>query len=139
MVTEERYLFLQAICENWGLMGPGDLRTETYSIFSDGLYTHEKQYNAIDYDGKNHLDDIFHGKTIEIRGMLNQTQMARLLEMLGEDWLNPEIDSAACDGEAWQIKQYYPSGKTKKTAGELQQIYGQPIERVADYIKQTCK
>jgi hypothetical protein len=138
MDTEGRYLFLQAVRENWGLMGPGDLRTETYNIFSDGSFVHEKKYNVRDFSNKLH-QDIFNGETIETKGMLNQKQMARLLEMIGEDWLDPEIDSSACDGDAWQIKQFYPSGKTKRTAGELQQIYGQPIERVADYICQVCK
>lgn len=138
MNTEGRYLFLRAIRENWGLIGPGDLITETYSIFSDGSFSLEKKYNPSDFDRKP-LDDFLNEDTITIEGYLNQSQMEHVIELLSEDWKNPDIDSFSCDGEAWQIKQYYPSGKTKKTTGEVQQIYGQPIERLADYIWQVCK
>ena len=138
MGKEGRYLLLQAICANWGLKGPGSLRRKTYRIYSDGTFSREDNFILDDEDGKT-LDDILQGKTITIEGQLSQLQMTHIISLLSEDWLNPDINSFVCDGAAWQIKQYYPSGKTKKTTGELRHIYRQPIERLADYIWKACE
>ena len=112
------YVFLKATNWNWGLIGPGDWEETKWLIYSDGTYEVAASYV---------LDNNIH----KTKGRLAPDQFVTLQMILSEDWFDPGIDSEACDGEAWQFKLLYPSGRTKKSSGKPRYIYGQPIERIA--------
>jgi len=139
MNENDIYLLLQAKCHNWCLIRPGNLRKETFHIFSNRSFTLEKIYNIRDCSGKIKAEDLINGKRTEIRGKLSQAQMDCLNGMIDEDWLNPLVHSSACDGEAWEIDHFSPTGKIQKTTGKPQYIYRQPVERLAVFIREVCK
>ena len=114
-------ILLKATNWNWGLKGPGYWDETKWIIYSDGTYEAETSF---------FLDDNIR----KSEGILAPDQFAKLQKLLSEDWFDPGIDSYACDGDAWQFKLLYPSGRTKKSSGKPRYIYGQPIERIVPLL-----
>ena len=115
------YVLLKATNWNWGLKGPGYWDETKWIIYSDGTYEAVTSYV---------LDDNIR----ETEGILAPDQFAELQKVLSEEWFDPGIDSDAYDGDAWQIKLLYPSGRVKKSIDEPRYIYGQPIERIVSLL-----
>lgn len=115
------FLLLKATSWNWGLKGPGDWDETKWFIYSDGTYETATSYVLDDY-------------IRESKGMLDLDQFAELQKILSEEWFDPGIDSDAYDGDAWQFKLLYPSGRVKKSSGKPRYIYGQPIERIVPLL-----
>ena len=126
----KQYLLLQVTVNNWGLLGPGEWVSNSWSVFSDGSYKLETSF--LPDDGFAHPIKL---KTKSKSGCFENEQFTQMLAILNEKWIDPSIDSDACDGTAWQIKQFYPSGRTKRSSGKLGYIYGQPIERIAVFFR----
>ena len=83
-----------------------------------------------DFDYNDRLSRTIVTKT----GRLGKRQFDQMIKILNEEWIDPTINSVACDGAGWQIKMLYPSGRTKKSSGKLGYIYGQPIERIVKLL-----
>lgn len=126
----DKILLLKAVNHNWGMTGPGDWESTEWFVFSDQSYRAVLSYRPDLSD-----DDDFTKRTIkEIKGSFSKAEFTLLCTILDEKWIDPAINSEACDGEAWQIKMLYPSGRTKKSSGKLGYIYHQPIERIAKIL-----
>ena len=116
-------------------MGPGSWESTEWFVFSDGSYKAVLSYIP------NHLDnyDFTKREVKEIVGFFSEADFSLLCTIMDEEWIDPTINCDACDGEAWQIKMYYPSGRTKKSSGKLGYIYYQPIERLVEILNKQIK
>lgn len=117
----EKYLMLTATNQNWSLACVGMWGSTNWRIYSDGSY------------------EVITGRIPErdpkdfstACGFMNSEDFSALRSACRGKWKDPSICSDACDGEAWQIRMYSPSGRTTKTTGRLGYIYGQTkIEQI---------
>ena len=130
-----RYLILRAKKHNWSLIGPGSWTGVTWSVYSDGTYKIESEFNPV--LTKEQIDecrnaDRFkeltkknkHTKT----GRMNEEKFSELIDRMNrKPWKDPLIISGGCDGVAWEIKQYSADGKVIDTSGRIDYIYGQEV------------
>ena len=128
----KRYLLLKASNYNWNETCPESWESTEWSLFSDRTYKAVLKYVPDISFELNHGSYVREERrTIrEIEGSFSKGEFKDLLSILNEKWVNAAIKPSGCDGEAWQIKMLYPSGKTKKSSGKLGYIYGQPIEQL---------
>ncbi len=126
----EKALLLKANNHNWSLKGPGSWVSTEWFVFSDRSYKAVVSYLPDCFDN----NDFTKKQVKEVAGNLSETDYSFLCIIINEEWIDPAISSDGCDGEAWQIKMYYPSGRTKKSSGTLGYIYCQPIERLAEIL-----
>lgn len=126
----DKVLLLKAVNQNWGMTGPGDWESIEWFVFSDRSYRAVLSFRPFLFDGVDFADSTVR----EINGSFTKKEFSLLTTIIEEEWIDPTISCHACDGEAWQIKLLYPSGRTKKSSGKLGYIYGQPIERLAKVL-----
>ena len=123
-------LLLKAVNHNWGMTGPGDWESTEWFVFSDRSYRAVLSYRP-DLSDDGELTE----KTIkEFKGSFSKAEFSLICKILDGKWIDPAINSEACDGEAWQIKMLFPSGRTKKSSGKLGYIYHQPIEQLVHIL-----
>ena len=120
----EKYLLLEARKVNWGLSSCGDWSSISWKVYNDGTY-----FVEICFIPKQDPDDF-----IQKSGKMRKDHFTKLCEAMDRDW-SSEFTTCACDGEAWEIKQYSPEGYIIKSNGTLDYIYGQkPLERITELL-----
>lgn len=129
-IMSEKVILLKASNENWSMMGPGSWTGTEWFVFTDRSYKAVLSYIPDRFNDY----DFTKREVKEVVGTFSEADYSLLCAILDEEWLDPSINSDACDGEAWQIKTLYPSGRTKKTSGKLGYIYFQPIERLVGIL-----
>lgn len=102
-----RYLYLEARKENWGLIHDGLWSSIAWSVYSDGTYSVRigfvPEQNPSDY--------------IETKGKMRRDRFARLWTAVEQDWTQDEIEAGGCDGEAWELKQFSQEGSIVRCFG----------------------
>lgn len=122
----DKVLLLKAVNHNWSVIGPGSWTGTEWFVFTDGSYKAVISFMPNLFDDYN----LTKREVREVVGTFSEDEYSLLCTILDEEWIDPSINSSACDGEAWQIKMLYPSRRTKKSSGKLGYIYDQPIERL---------
>lgn len=112
----EPYLMLSAHTSNWGEACIGDWGGTSWEIYSDGSY--EMTVHYIQDRGEVYEPDVY-------TGFMTQSQFARLLNACDCVWMDPRVDSDACDGQGWSIDMFDADGNVIHTTGKLGYIYGQ--------------
>ena len=126
----EQYLLVRATVENWGIICPGKWESQTMSVFSDGTYESEIVFCHDPVFSESQNQNEHRVQT----GRIKKEQFNQMMTILNEEWIDSDICSDGCDGVAWQIKMFYPSGRTKRSTGKLGYIYGQPIARITKFF-----
>ena len=113
-----RYKLLKATEHNWGLACPGDWSTVTWQIYSDGSYSVRAVFIPL-------LEDLKCGKKSKsMKGQMDAKAFSELKKALNvKQWKDPNIKIDACDGVAWDIKQYASDGKLLNTSGKTGYIW----------------
>ena len=112
----DKTLFLKAYKKNWGLSGPGEWDTVSWSVYTDGTYE-----IRIDY-----IADADPSYCKEKSGTMKKDRFAKLYNAIDQDW-KPDTFSCACDSVAWKFEQYSPDGTIVRSSGELGYIYGKEV------------
>ena len=122
---ETPYLLLEAWTGNWDEACPGMWDSMCWDISSDGSYVFTTYYIP---DCDKQYDPISH------TGILTPEEFERLAAAADSEgeWMDPAVDSEACDGQWWQIEMYDENGNVIRTTGKGGYIYGQ--ERVETII-----
>lgn len=144
----EKYLILKAVEHNWDMIGPGSWETVTWSIFSDGSYK-IREKRIPERNAKKALEIIHSSGNSEenkriirkreyttISGDMKEDSFSTLKKYLeAKQWRDPNIDCHAWDGVAWTFEYFDSDGKTIKTSGELDYIYGHStLENLASVL-----
>lgn len=112
----EPYLMLSAHTSNWGEACIGDWGGTSWEIYSNGSY--EMTVHYIQDRDEIYEPDVY-------TGIMTREQFARLLDACDCRWMDPRVNSDACDGQAWMIDMYDADGNVIHTTGKLGYIYGQ--------------
>ena len=103
----DKYLLIEAIEFNRGLMGPGSWNHTTWKLQNDGEYTISKHYNSPVGDQDSN-PTIIHES-----GKMSQAVFEHLISFAKQKW-HVDIVSYGYDGSAWEVRIYGPSGKVIK-------------------------
>lgn len=111
----DKSLFLRAVKHNWGMMTEGDWEEIEWLIYSDRSYQINVRYCL------STQDSIYTAKV----GKIREKTFSRLTEITEKPWIDPNVVSDGCDGEAWQFQQFSEDGEIEKSTGNLGYIFGQ--------------
>ncbi len=103
----DKYLLLEATEHNWGLMGPGSWNHTEWKIQNNGEYTVSMHYNSIDGDWDSNPTAMHES------GKMPQADFEHLISVSKQKW-HVGIESYGCDGSAWDVRLYNPSGEVIK-------------------------
>ncbi len=112
----EPWLMLSARTSNWGQVCSGEWGGKSWSICSDGSYEMTVSYIQ---------DRDFTWEPAVYTGTMTPEEFSRLRDACDCEWIDPEVNSDACDGQGWQILMFDPDGNVLRTSGEFGYIYGQ--------------
>lgn len=125
-------LLLRASLHNWGMtiLIHGDWKSTTWNIYDDGTYRIDTENGIVMSDRESYelLLKNPNTKFTKIKysyGRMSPVRFDQLKEAIDRDpWIDPEIETTACDGVAWEITQYSPNGNVVRTNNGPVYIYG---------------
>ena len=124
---KEKYLILQAINENWGLIGSGDWHLVNWRVYSDGSYSIVSKFAP---DGEPE-------EPVQRRGKMRAPSFRKLMDAISCEWSRYSPDAGGCDGDAWAIEQYDENGNVIQSSGPLDYVFrNAKIERIIASLPQ---
>lgn len=135
------YLLLTAVHHNWSLMKAGDWNHTEWFVYSNGSYLCRTYYNptweALESLETEAASGQARGESVPWRvhtanGKMRAPSFRALLDAMETDPWRPDGEVIhACDGDAWELRQFDMSGKTIRDSGRLGYIYGNAVlERI---------
>ena len=130
-----KYLLLTARHQNWSMMKAGDWNYTEWLIYSDGTFFCKRVFNPT-LEEWERINEILEKKSEKINecpwkkkhlinGKLATRDFNKLLDALETDPWRPDGEAIhACDGSAWELRQFDKTGKTIRHSGRLGYICG---------------